>query len=146
MQITTTLGAIPVDPAKVLTFPRGLPGFEECTRFFLVECEELSPIQLLVAVDTPDLLLPVLGTLEFDPTYQPALDPGLVRDLGAAGTAELALMAVVTISEEGRRVTANLRGPLVINPARQLGCQTILPDERYSLRYPLVGGPNGGGA
>jgi len=41
------------------------------------------------------------------------------------------------------RVTANLLGPLVLNPAARLGIQLVLVDSPYSTRHPL---PMAGGA
>jgi flagellar assembly factor FliW len=44
-------------------------------------------------------------------------------------------LAIVTVNDDG--LYANLRAPVVINPARMLGFQLVPSDSVYPLRQPL---------
>jgi len=50
------------------------------------------------------------------------------------------LLLVVSLAPDTGTLHANLRGPLLINPATRIGCQTVLHDAPYSLRYILTPG------
>ena len=49
----------------------------------------------------------------------------------------LVWLAVVLLKEDGEAF-ANLRAPVVINPARMIGYQVMPHDSLYPTRYPMV--------
>jgi flagellar assembly factor FliW len=55
--------------------------------------------------------------------------------LGATDETALVWLAIVTVSDDG--LFANLRAPVVVNPARMLGFQLVPSDSVYPLRHPL---------
>jgi flagellar assembly factor FliW len=121
-----------------LTFPAGLPGFEDFTTFALIEDENYAPFCWLQALDDPYLsflLVPpdcVVRDYDFDLADED-------RDsLGLDGDVEPRLYCIVTVPEDVQALTANLKAPVVINPVRQRGKQIIRADERYSLRQPVL--------
>ena len=46
----------------------------------------------------------------------------------------IAIYAIVTLPDETRPLTANLRGPVVLNLGNRLGRQIVLSDEKYTHR------------
>ena len=58
--------------------------------------------------------------------------------LGATDdAAPLLWLALVTV-DAGQGPSVNLRAPVVINPARMVGCQVMPHDSLYPLRHPLA--------
>ena len=51
--------------------------------------------------------------------------------------APLLWLALVTV-DAGQGPSVNLRAPVVINPARMVGCQVMPHDSLYPLRHPLA--------
>ncbi len=131
-------GRIPVAEAQVLRFPEGLPGFEELREFLLLSPPALAPVQFLVALADPDISFPVLPARLCLAGYAPALGPAELAGLEAAGPDDLALYAILTFDQARAQVTANLRAPLLVNPAARLGRQALLPDSTYALRHALL--------
>jgi flagellar assembly factor FliW len=125
-------------------FPEGLPAFEAETRFRLDEPPSLRPLVVLASLLTPGLRFVCLPVEWLDPAYH--LELGMAENsLLCSGPSDpcLRLLAIVTFSCEGPP-TANLRAPIVLNPAAGRGLQFIRPDEHYCFFQPLRVPPAGG--
>ena len=46
---------IGVDEDSVVTFPNGIPGFEQCKRFGMLALEEEAPFLRLLSIDQPNV-------------------------------------------------------------------------------------------
>jgi flagellar assembly factor FliW len=132
-------GSAELDESAILTFPRGLPGFEEYRRWVLAG-EEDSVIQWLLCADDAHIALPVTDPRLVDPEYAPHLPAEALEEVGAAGPEEVVLRAVLILPQGGRpwRGTANLLAPLVIHPQSRIGRQVVLTDDRYRILTPLL--------
>lgn len=114
-------------------FPEGLPAFERETRFRLVEPESLRPLMLLESLSTPGLRFVCVAVELLVPDYRLDLSDSDRILLCAAGSeSRLRLLAIVTFPLEGPP-TANLRAPVVLNPAARLGIQVIPPNDAYPV-------------
>src|SRR5574337_1368005 len=103
----------------VFHFPKGLPGFEELTRFLLCDREGLQPLTLLIALDAADVALPLLRSADFLTDYSPSIPASDLEALGAMSTKELDLFVVVTFERETGGVAANLMAPICVNRDRK---------------------------
>ena len=68
--------------------------------------------------------------------YSTALDRAELARLDATAAEPLLWLAIVAAHEDGS-ATANLRAPLVINPAAMRGIQLISLDSPYPIDHPL---------
>ena len=109
-----------------IVFPEGLVGCPEWKRFaLLVEDEQELPVAILRSLDFPEIEL-----LVTDPRL---LDPDYTTHLGGEVGAVYCTLAV----QDGW-ITANLLGPLVIDPATREGHQMVLAETDYSARHPVA--------
>ena len=104
-----------------IVFPDGLVGCPDWKRFaLLVDDEEEMPVALLKSLDFPEVELLIT-------------DPRLLTDDYAVEPDGGALYC--TLSVQDGWITANLLGPLVIDPISRQGRQLVLTDSRYSARH-----------
>jgi flagellar assembly factor FliW len=136
VRLQTRFGDFEADSRHLLTFPEGLPGFEACRRFLLLSSPETAPLQCLHSVDGPAASFLVLDPKVVLPQYRCVLSASDQRRLGAADGAPLLWLAIVTIDSTAG-ATANLRAPVVIDPAQMLGYQVMPHSSLYPLRHPL---------
>lgn len=137
---TEQFGELEYAADSTLTFPRGLPGFEECRQFVLLDRPDLAPLVHMQSLEIPDICFLALPVRALDEGYETVLSP---EDREAAGlgeydepgraTLDLALLAVAT---DGR-LTANLLAPVVINLATRQAVQAVRGDARYSHAHVL---------
>lgn len=120
-----------------LTFPDGIPGFPDATRWALSELAEDGAFQLLQSLDDPDLAMVVGVPWLFFPDYAPDLADSEVLDLGIDSPEDAILFCSVTFSEEEGEPTMNLLGPFVVNRHSRVGRQIVLGVDDDMLRTPL---------
>ncbi|MGE0444585.1 MAG: flagellar assembly protein FliW [Vicinamibacterales bacterium] len=124
---------------SAIGFPAGLPGFEACRRFVLLEPDAGGPVRCLQSIDGPSASFLVMDPRAIEPAYDVPLTAADRQRLGEAGTGALVWLAFVATESDGA-ITANLRAPVVINPATMTGVQVIPHDSPYPLRHVLVPG------
>ncbi len=139
MKITTTrFGEIEVSEDRLLDFPYGIIGFEDCRRFCLVDFGgPESPFTWLQSVDRGELAFVIVDPTRFFADYSPSIPGHLLSDLGLESLEEAIVAGICVIPGEFRDATINLLAPVLINPVRRLGLQAVLPDQTYSMRQPL---------
>lgn len=132
------LGALTIDPDKISTFLEGLFGFEDLTQFAIIDLEEYEPFQWLLSVDEPGITFPIISPLLVINDYNPVISRADAYNLGEFEDKDLLMYAIVTIRPELRLVTANLKGPIIINQKQRLGQQIVLADEEYSTNHEFM--------
>ncbi len=139
MQIESSrLGRVEVPEDRVIALPDGLLGFPALTRFLLIDDQGESPFKWLQSVDEPSLAFVAIDPKLIQADYLDGILP-LVKDrLQVARAEDLAAIVLVTIPEDPREMTANLKGPVVFNAEKRNGIQLVLDDERYPLRHRIL--------
>ena len=141
MQIDTArFGTLGVDDDKIITFPKGLPGFEDERRFFLMDHAGSSKIKWLHSVDNPGLALVVADPFGLFEDYRPDVPDEIARDLGIADPDGALVLTVLTVragQQEGEppMISANLLAPIVISKERRRGAQVVLRSGEYGVRH-----------
>jgi flagellar assembly factor FliW len=125
-------------PVQVLTLAEPMPGFPSHRDYALVAAESSGLLFWLQSVvpDGPRFLAVPAGP--FFPDYAPALPTGACAELGLADAADAQVLCLVTVlGGDVATATANLRAPLVVNPATGRARQVVLTDGRLPIRRPL---------
>jgi flagellar assembly factor FliW len=133
--------AAPTAPApavQVLTLADPLPGFPGHRDFVLVAADSAGLLFWLqsVAPDGPRFLTVPAGP--FFPEYTPALPRAACAELGIGDATDAEIYCIVTVLDgDVTTATANLRAPLVVNPATHRARQVVLTDGVHPIRRPL---------
>lgn len=134
---TTRFGELEVREETFVTFPAGIIGFPRSTRYVVLDHTRDVPFKWLQSVDEGQLAFIIMDPLQFKPDYQITVDPDVLSEVGAAAAEELICFVILTVpSADPATVTANLRGPVVVNERTRLAKQVILADE-LPTRYPV---------
>lgn len=138
---TKKFGTIEIDEKKILTMPDGLPGFPGFERFVLLEDSKTAPFCWFQSIEEPFLALILTNPFLFKPDYLLDLADFIeTRGWDGLKTEDLLIYVVVNISDDEAvtRITANLMGPLVINPKNNEVIQVVISDTNYSHQYNLL--------
>jgi flagellar assembly factor FliW len=136
--LTRQFGTIDVDENAMVEFPAGLPGFENETRFALID---RAPLVFLQSLNRHELCFLTVPAAAIDPDYEIAMTGDDARVLGLSESspgAELMCLAIVSAAESGP-ATANLLAPVVIERRFRRGIQAVRFDRRYSHQHRLGG-------
>lgn len=137
---TKHFGEVDLGEDKILTFENGIMGFEEYKTYTILydsEGEERPAISWLQCCELPDLALPVMSPLLVKPDYNPVVEDEILRPLGNLTDENLVLLLVVTVPADLNKMTVNLKAPIVINADNQKGCQVIVENQDYEIKYAI---------
>lgn len=125
MQIVSPqFGPLDIDERTVITFPDGMPGFEQCIRFKLLHEDVPNPKVLwLQSLDDPDVVFSVVDANTLGLNYQLTLSDEEVGKLDGADSSDVVLL--LTLAKEGLsgRVKPNTCSPIVLNTATRKAVQ-----------------------
>ncbi|OGG53396.1 MAG: hypothetical protein A3F84_20365 [Candidatus Handelsmanbacteria bacterium RIFCSPLOWO2_12_FULL_64_10] len=133
-------GEVAVPPDRIVTFPNGLPGFERCREFAILEDEESAPFYWMLSAENPRLAFVLIDPFLVWPDYTPRISRDDLKSLSIAKQEDALVYAIVTLSREVKEVTANLSGPLLINAANRTAKQLALLDDRYTTKHRVLHG------
>ena len=138
---TKWFGEIEIGEEKVITFEKGLIGFEDCKRYTIIyntEKEKEASIMWLQSLDNAKLALPIMKPELVCETYDPIVEDELIDTLGEdIQNAELLVVVTVTVPSDLTKMTSNLKAPIIINVDTRKGIQLIADNEDYLVRFPI---------
>ena len=136
---TKVFGEVEIADDKIIHFPSGIVGFPELTEFTLLHDEEkgAGSIHWLQSIREPGFAMPVMDPLLVCPDYNPEVDDELLKPLGGLDPEEILVLVTVTVPSDLKKMSVNLRGPVIINAAAKKACQVIVEGEGYQVKYPV---------
>ncbi|MGZ8421306.1 MAG: flagellar assembly protein FliW [Nitrospira sp.] len=134
---STRFGTFELKDDSVLVFPSGILGFPDWTKYVLLDHDTDAPFKWLQCMEEPQLAFVVLDPAFFKPDYQIQVPLDALIEIQKVDSDELSVVTILTIpSHDPGAVTANLRGPLVMNHRTRL-CKQLVLSEDLPTRYPL---------
>lgn len=137
---TRAYGLVEINPEDIITFENGIIGFEEKRKFVLLGQPETNDILVwLQSADDADLAFVVIQPKFFWPAYNPAVTMDEVEDLNVEDASELLAYAIVVVPEDIKKMTANLKAPIIINVKNNKAKQIVLRDDSYKIKEAIFG-------
>ncbi|MCH5249701.1 MAG: flagellar assembly protein FliW [Lachnospiraceae bacterium] len=140
MKVTTKIfGEITIDDERIVTFPKGIIGFPDLTRFAMIHDSEkgLDSIHWLQSLDEPAFAMPVMDPLIVCPDYNPEVDDELLKHIGELNPEEMLVLVTVTVPKEVTQMSVNLKGPIIINATEKMATQVIVEGDEYQVKFPI---------
>ncbi|MGB3259856.1 flagellar assembly protein FliW [Paenisporosarcina sp.] len=136
---TTRFGELEIADSSVITFNKGIPGFEESKKYVLIPADESgeTPFFFLQSIDIEELSFFLVDPFMFFKEYEIKLGDQMVERLELESPADALVLTTVTANGELTDATTNLKAPLVINNNKQLGMQVVLDNKDYLIKQPL---------
>ena len=125
---TTRFGDVEIEVDDVLSFPAGILGYKNSRRWVILADKENPAVAWFQSLDHSDLAMAVVSPRRFVKDYQikiseKQIEPLLISSLNQA-------YVLCFVSRHQRKLTVNLRAPIVINLDRGLGMQVVTCDEQ----------------
>lgn len=139
MQIKTSrFGTIEVSEESIITLVRGMYGFEQYTRFCMINYKPGDSIWWIQSIDEPELAFVVADPAQLYNDYEFDIADADAEKLHLCKAGDAFIMVILTVAPGGTQVTANLAAPLILNQKEMLAVQLILQDGRYQVRHQLI--------
>ncbi|ETI89131.1 MAG: flagellar assembly factor FliW [Clostridium butyricum] len=136
--ISKVHGEIEYEEKEVITFNKGIPGFNELKKFILLDLQEYEPFKLLQSLENDEIALIVTSPYEFFKDYEIKLNDETISNLKIDSPEQVMILTTVTLNSDVKKITTNLQGPIIINTSNNLGEQIILDNSKYEVKSPLM--------
>jgi len=149
-KVNTRYGELSVDPEKVITFPRGIPGFEKNTKWYLFhetnengECVN-GVVVHLQSLDDNEVTLSLTDPTMFGFNFDLVLTDSETAELKLADPDDVLVLTTLSnknvVPQNGGRLPlanayANLAAPILINAKSRIGMQKILTGKESKVDY-----------
>lgn len=135
--LTKYFGEVEYDEESVITFPRGLYGFEEERRFLLLPFSGNGTLFSLQSLETAQLAFVVMDPFSLKGDYGPDVPDDELASIRMEEGDPLSVYTLCVVRNPVSESTVNLKCPVVINNAKQLAIQVILEEGGYGMRHKL---------
>ena len=150
IKVNTRYGELTVDPAQVITFPRGVPGFEQNTKWNLFhEVDEKgnwasSVVVYLQSVDDGSVSMPLTDPALFGFDYDLVLSDSEIAELKVEDPRDVLVLTTLALKNnvvpDAPRATianmyTNISAPILINTKTRLGMQKILSGRESKVGF-----------
>jgi|CXWL01.1.fsa_nt_gi flagellar assembly factor FliW len=136
--MTQRFGRIEIPEREMITMARPILGFEMLRTFTLLELPDLLPFRWFQSVEEPTIAFLVVNPAIFFPEYRIKIHSNEIAELGVSSANRIETYVIVTLGQSDKGTTANLQGPLLINPESRLAKQLVLGNSQYDVNHPLV--------
>lgn len=140
MKLNTRLfGEIEINEEKIITFEMGIIGFDNLKKFTLIHeaQKETKAILWMQCIDNPEMALPVLNPLIVKEDYNPIVEDEIIKSLGDIVEDQIFVLVTVAVPSDIKKMSVNLKGPIIINPFSLKACQVIVENDDYPVKYPI---------
>lgn len=136
---TKYFGEIEMNEEEMIVFDNGILGFPELKKYVLLYDieKEGRTIRWLQSCDEQALSIPVIIPTLVMPDYNPTVEDELLKGLGELTDDNLSVLVTVTVPEDVTKMTANMKAPIIINADTLKGCQLIVENQEYEVRYQI---------
>lgn len=121
----------------IITFKKGIPGFEDLKKFIIFTAEENKLFYILQSIEDMSVGIVLVSPFNVAKEYEFKLDDGKLKELNIKGEEDVLVLNTVTLNSKLEDITVNLKAPIVINIKEKVGEQLILDKVDYSIKHPL---------
>ncbi|HBG65263.1 MAG TPA: flagellar assembly protein FliW [Treponema sp.] len=138
MQVKTkTMGTVEVSDEQLIKVPAGLFAFEDYKDYALIDCK-LEPFVWMQSVQESTLAFLLVDPFLICEDFEADIDDKELAKIGIQNASDVLVMAIVTVPQDGSPVTANLRGPLIINKKNHECMQVVLGDPKWTTKHNII--------
>ncbi len=136
--VTSRFGELEIDESRVITFPDGILGFPQYRKYVLVDKDSRKPLKWLQSVENGELAFVIADPSQLVADYTVEVAPEDIAPLELSSPEKAIVLCLVTIGKGGSSITANLVGPIIINPDNMIARQVILNNNLYSVKHDIM--------
>lgn len=135
--ITRYHGTVEFNEEDVITFKKGLPGFEDLRKFILVPFQDNEVFSILISIEDMEVGIPVISPFNVDEAYEFKLSDEKIKELSVNSPEDVMVLNAVTLNSNIKNITVNMKAPIIVNIKGKIGEQIILNNDKYMIKEPL---------
>ncbi len=135
---TVRFGEVDIDESRIFNFAMPLIGFDDRTKFVIIEPNQDALFKWLQSVDDPALAFPIISVSALNFDYTIDIPDNVVEALNITNIESLLVMNITSIPQDDPKgTTINLLAPVIFNLDTQTAGQVVLSGSGYDISYPM---------
>ena len=135
---TLKFGQIEVEESRIFNFSLPIIGFNDLTKFIILDPNPDTLFKWLQSVEEPSLAFPIISVATLNYDYSVDLSDNVINTLEIKNAESLLVMNITSIPQDNPRgTTINLLAPLIFNLDNQKAGQIVLSGSGYDISYPM---------
>lgn len=135
---TLRFGEIEIEESRVFEFVIPVIGFDNLTKFIILDTNHDSLFKWLQSVEDGGLAFPIISVANLDYDYSIDLADNVIEMLGITNAESILVMNITSIPQDDPHgTTINLLAPLIFNLDNQKAAQIVLSGSGYDISYPM---------
>lgn len=135
---TSRFGEVEVDENLVFDFIEPILGYEDLSKFTIIDHTPDSPFKWLQSVENGDIAFPITFPAYFGINYQFVIPEDKAKKLELTNAENLLSFNITCVPQgNAQDSTINLLGPIVINIENKKGMQIVLTDSKFTVNHKL---------
>ena len=135
---TTRFGEIEINDDTIINFPAGILGFPNQKQYVMLDVDEDSPLKWLQSIEEPALTFVVTNPNLFITEYSIDAHRRDLEDIKVTAAEDVIVLVIVTVPTNPEMMTANLKGPILINTINNMAKQLVVDNPEYDIKYRLL--------
>ena len=123
-----------------VTFKKGLPGLEAYKDYEIKEIEGGEEFKLLQCNEKEELGLVIISPFQIEKEYEIKITDEIIKNLSITSPEDVLVYSTVTLNSDPKKITVNLRAPILINVHTGLAEQLITENEKYKIKHTIFKG------
>jgi len=137
---TMRFGEVEIADDQLYKLAAPLPGFPRTEQFFFIQKDNIKPFEWMQSVQEPEVTFVVVDPRQFFHDYSPDISGFELKELGLKSVDEATMIVIVVLPEDMTKMTANLRGPVLINRETRVMKQVFTESDKYGVRESILEG------
>lgn len=135
---TVRFGEIEVDDNRIFDFKLPIIGFNELSKFVILDLNKDNFFKWLQSVEDPSLAFPVVSVFSMNVDYSIDLPDDVIESLMINNVESLLVLNIASIPQDDPQgTTINLFAPIIFNLDENIAGQVILSGSGYDISFPL---------
>ena len=129
---------IQINPENILTFPKGIPAFENLKKFILIDLPDNNAFTCLQSIEQQETAFLIINPWDFFSDYDITISDEELEEIGIDKKQQVKVYNIATIPEDPKDITINLVGPIIINTENKQAKQIVLTTTNYHTKHPIL--------
>ena len=135
---TARFGEIEIEESRIFDFALPIIGFNELTKFIILDINKDSMFKWLQSVESPELAFPIVSVFTMNSDYTVDIPDNVVEALKITSVESVLVMNIASIPQDNPQgATINLLAPIIFNLNEACAGQVILSGSGYDISFPL---------
>lgn len=132
---TKRFGSMEIEEKNIIEIVGGVLGFEQYSKYVIIDHDVETPYKWLQSVDEPELAFVIIDPFIFLSDYQFDLSESEIKLLDLTKSEEILVVVILVVPEDPKKMSANLKAPIILNQLNRKGKQIVLNNEGYPIKY-----------